>query len=74
MIEIVYEKEKQKPEGNEGFFRIPNNIRQIGEVNETQKIMRTLTFVESLPGILQKEKLQFFWDRPTGKTVFPTFL
>ena len=36
--------------------------------------MRTLTFVESLPGILQKEKLQFFWDRPTGKTVFPTFL
>ena len=38
MIEIVYEKEKQKPEGNEGFFRIPNNIRQIGEVNETQKI------------------------------------
>lgn len=38
MIEIVYEKEKQKPEGNEGFFRIPNNIRQIGEVNKTQKI------------------------------------
>ena len=22
MIEIVYEKEKQKPEGNEGYFRI----------------------------------------------------
>lgn len=38
MIEIVYEKEKQKPEGNEGFFRIPNNIRQIGEVGGTQKI------------------------------------
>lgn len=38
MIEIVYEKEKQKPEGNEGFFRIPNNIRQIGEASETQKI------------------------------------
>ena len=36
--------------------------------------MRTLTFVESLPGILQKEKQQFFWDRPTGKTAFPTFL
>ena len=38
MIEIVYEKEKQKPEGNEGFFCIPNNIRQIGEVGGTQKI------------------------------------
>lgn len=38
MIEIIYEKEKQKPEGNEGFFRIPNNIRQIGEASETQKI------------------------------------
>lgn len=38
MIEIVYEKEKQKPEGNEEFFRIPNNIRQIGEIEGTQKI------------------------------------
>lgn len=38
MIEIVYEKEKQKSEGNEEFFRIPNNIRQIGEVGGTQKI------------------------------------
>lgn len=38
MIEVVYEKEKQKPEGNEGFFRIPNNIRQIGEAGGTQKI------------------------------------
>ena len=38
MIEIVYEKEKQKPEGNEGYFRIPNNIRQIGEITGTQKI------------------------------------
>ena len=38
MIEIVYEKEKQKSEGNESFFRIPNNIRQIGEVGGSQKI------------------------------------
>ena len=38
MIEIVYEKEKQKSEGNESFFRIPNNIRQIGEVGGTQRI------------------------------------
>lgn len=38
MIEIVYEKEKQKSEGNESFFRIPNNIRQIGEAGGAQKI------------------------------------
>ncbi|WP_242975734.1 LysM peptidoglycan-binding domain-containing protein, partial [Lactonifactor longoviformis] len=38
MIEIIYKKEKQKPVGNEGYFRIPNNIRQIGEINEAQKI------------------------------------
>lgn len=38
MIEVVYEKEKQKPVGNEGFFRIPNNIRQIGEVGDADKI------------------------------------
>lgn len=38
MIEVVYEKEKQKPVGNENFFRIPNNIRQIGEVGDTDKI------------------------------------
>ena len=38
MREIVYEKETQKPEGNEEFFRIPNNIRQIGEIEGTQKI------------------------------------
>ena len=38
MIEIVYEKEKQKPEGNEEFFKIPNNIRQIGEAGGNQKI------------------------------------
>lgn len=38
MIEIIYEKQKQKPEGNEKFFKIPNNIRQIGEIGGTQKI------------------------------------
>ena len=38
MIEIGNKKEKQKPERNERFFRIPNNIRQIGEVGGTQKI------------------------------------
>ena len=38
MIEIVYEKEKQKSEGNESFSVFPISIRQIGEVGGTQKI------------------------------------
>lgn len=38
MIEIIYKEEKKKAEGNEQFFRIPNNIRQIGEIRGQQKI------------------------------------
>ena len=38
MIEVIYEKEKEKAEGNQVFFRIPNNIRQIGEIQGNQKI------------------------------------
>lgn len=38
MIEIVYKTEQQKAEGNEGIFKIPNNIRQIGEWKGHQKI------------------------------------
>lgn len=38
MIEIIYKEEQKKAEGNEGIFRIPNNIRQIGEIKGHQKI------------------------------------
>lgn len=38
MIEVIYEKEKEKAEGNQAFFRLPNNIRQIGEIQGNQKI------------------------------------
>lgn len=38
MIEIVYKEEKKEAKGNEGFFRLPNNIRQIGECKGKQKI------------------------------------
>lgn len=38
MIEIIYKEEQKKAEGNEQFFRIPNNIRQIGEIRGQQKI------------------------------------
>ncbi|NCB93477.1 MAG: LysM peptidoglycan-binding domain-containing protein [Clostridia bacterium] len=38
MIEVVYKGDKKKADGNEEFFKIPNNIRQIGEVRGHQKI------------------------------------
>lgn len=38
MIEVVYKEEKKEAVGNEGFFHIPKNIRQIGEVNPAHKI------------------------------------
>lgn len=38
MIEIIYKEEQKRAEGNEQFFRIPNNIRQIGEIRGQQKI------------------------------------
>ena len=38
MIEIIYKEEQKKTQGKEEIFRIPNNIRQIGEVKGHQKI------------------------------------
>lgn len=38
MIEVVYKEEKQEADGNEQFFHLPKNIRQIGEVNGDHKI------------------------------------
>ena len=38
MIEIIYKEDQKKAEGNEEYFQIPNNIRQIGEIKRQQKI------------------------------------
>lgn len=38
MIEVIYKDEKKKPAGNESFFQIPRNIRQIGAVDDHFKI------------------------------------
>ncbi|MGN0266024.1 MAG: LysM peptidoglycan-binding domain-containing protein [Oliverpabstia sp.] len=38
MIEIIYKEEQKNDDGKEAFFRIPNNIRQIGEIKGQQKI------------------------------------
>lgn len=38
MIEVIYKEDKCKAQGNEEFFHIPKNIRQIGLINEEHKI------------------------------------
>lgn len=38
MIEIIYKEEKQEAKGNESFFHLPNNIRQIGDSQGNHKI------------------------------------
>lgn len=38
MIEIVYKEEKKQANGNEEFFCLPKNIRQIGEIRGARKI------------------------------------
>lgn len=38
MIEVIYKEDKCKAQGNEQFFHIPKNIRQIGLISEEHKI------------------------------------
>ena len=38
MIEVIYKEDKSKAQGNEQFFHIPKNIRQIGLISEEHKI------------------------------------
>ena len=38
MIEVVYKEEKKEAVGNESFFQLPKNIRQIGEISAAYKI------------------------------------
>ena len=38
MIEVIYKEDKCKARGNEQFFHIPKNIRQIGLISEEHKI------------------------------------
>lgn len=33
MIEIVYKENKEQANGNEGYFHLPKNIRQVGGSN-----------------------------------------
>lgn len=38
MIEVIYKEEKKEGRGNEGYFQLPKNIRQIGLLSEHYKI------------------------------------
>lgn len=38
MIEVIYKEDKCRAQGNEQFFHIPKNIRQIGLISEEHKI------------------------------------
>lgn len=52
MIEIIYKEEKTKANGNEEFFCLPKNIRQIGESRGTRRIYvedYVYTFLRRMP-------------------------
>ena len=53
MIEIVYKEEKKEANGNQSFFHLPKNIRQIGECKGNRKIYMedyAYTFLRQLEG------------------------
>ena len=38
MIEIVYKENKEQANGNEGYFHLPKNIRQIGDTDQVVRL------------------------------------
>ena len=59
MIEIVYREEKQEANGNESYFYLPKNIRQIGEGKGSYKIYvedYVYTYLRRLTGDTGKGK------------------
>ena len=38
MIEIVYKENKEQANGDEGYFHLPKNIRQVGDTNGRERI------------------------------------
>ena len=39
MIEIVYKENKEQANGNEGYFHLPKNIRQVGDTNGRERFI-----------------------------------
>lgn len=76
MIEIVYKENKEQANGNEGYFHLPKNIRQVGDTNGRERI-----YLEDYVGTFLKKYFPHQRDVPpccsanlSGRTEFPTFL
>ena len=78
MIEIIYKEEQKKAEGNEEFFEVPKNIRQIGEIKGHQKIYiedYAYTFLKTFSEIRKRVgKRRYFLENITGWKDVPTCL
>lgn len=75
MIEIVYKENKEQANGNEGYFHLPKNIRQVGDTNGRERI-----YLEDYVGTFLKNIFPHRRDVPpccsanlSGRTEFPTF-
>jgi len=70
MIEIVYKENKEQANGNEGYFHLPKNIRQVGDTNGRERI-----YLEDYVGTFLKKYFSAPEGRAaSGRTEFPTFL
>ena len=69
MIEIVYKENKEQANGNEGYFHLPKNIRQVGDTNGRERI-----YLEDYVGTFLKKYFFIFSANLSGRTEFPTFL
>ena len=55
MIEIVYKENKEQANGNEGYFHLPKNIRQVGDTNGRERI-----YLEDYVGTFLKKYFFYF--------------
>ena len=76
MIEIVYKENKEQANGNEGYFHLPKNIRQVGDTNGRERI-----YLEDYVGTFLKKyfsapegRAAMLFGELSGRTEFPTFL
>ena len=62
MIEIVYKENKEQANGNEGYFHLPKNIRQVGDTNGRERI-----YLEDYVGTFLKK----YFSAPEGRAAAP---
>ena len=62
MIEIVYKENKEQANGNEGYFHLPKNIRQVGDTNGRERI-----YLEDYVGTFLKKYFFIFPEFPCGE-------